>query len=211
MINQDVLNLNTFCEKQTNAVLNNIKIEDKQSIAACGDMMGIVSNPTMADTEYPLIADKITTKEGYIKAKTAKNFKILKAMRNLKDKLENIVLLKKEGSPNITLFNTNLDNAQSIEEVQDDQKYPEYQNFIPTRTPILKVTLDINLLKTMVDYLAKFDTRDNPVVDISLYGSEDAIKFECIIPDTKEFTGIMMPMEQPKSEEKTESTEGVIA
>lgn len=192
MINQDVLNLNVFCN-ETNPVLKYIKIEEKQSIAANGNLLGIVSNPADNDAEYPLINGKETLKETYISAKTAKNFKMLKSKNR---RYEKVVLLKKEEINNaITLFNTNLDSAQSVDEVLDIQSYPEYQKIIPTEEPIVEIEFDIRELKKMVDYLAKFDTREWPIAKLSLYGTEKPMKLECTIPDVKNFTGLIMPLE----------------
>lgn len=195
MINQDVLNLNVFCN-ETNTVLRYIKIEEKQSIAANGNLLGIVSNPTNNDADYPLCDGKETLKETYVSAKTAKNFKMLKSKNK---RLENIVLLKKEGIADaITLFNTNLDSAQSVDEVLDIQSYPEYQKIIPTEDPVITIDFDIRELKKMVDYLAKFDTREWPMAKLTLYGVDKAMKVECVIPNTKQFTGLVMPLEISK-------------
>ena len=195
MINQDVLNLNVFCN-DSNPVLKYIRVEEKQSMAANGNLLGIVSNPVGNDADYPLCDGKETLKETYISNKTAKNFKMLKTKTSLKGRLENIVLLKKEGIANaITLYNTNLDSAQSVDEVLDIQSYPEYTQIIPTEEPVITIDFDIRELKKMVDYLAKFDTREWPIAKLSLYGTEKAMKVECTIPDVKNFTGLIMPME----------------
>lgn len=191
MINQDVLNLNVFCGDRD--ILNTINVKEKESCATNGDMMGMVSNPTNDDSEYPTHESKEFVKEARIKAKTAKNFKILKA--KYKKNLENIVLLKKENSDNVILYNTNLETAQSVEEIQEAGTYPDIKECMPSGEPRVEITLNINYLKAMMDYLSKFDTRKLPVVKMSVYNKNAAVKFECAIPNQKQFTGLVMPTE----------------
>jgi len=128
---------------------------------------------------------------------------IKKVLGNLKENkdlpiLENCFLTHtKNDKTQIQFTTTDLKNENNVLSKTIDEKFPDYEKIIPPERGI-KITLDLKILKKVIDVLNKMDLADinNNSAEIFITNSNKPILIKTKTKQEQEVRAVIMPIRQ---------------
>jgi hypothetical protein len=97
------------------------------------------------------------------------------------------------------LFVNSLDSIQSFKSDLTGM-FPCYQAVIPTEKPIAEVALDARYLESLAKYVREHGDDRVPVLRLTLYGSDKAIRIDARTPDSQDILALLMPVRASASD-----------
>lgn len=199
MLNRNNLKVAEFAGgKEFRYAQDAMLVTDKATIATNGHYLVWVSVPAQHKAQdFPVIdhAPEVTDEHPPFLLGREDAGKIIKA------------LPRKHRIPILTCAGVVVKGTQPIVEVTDldcpqvfrprppEGKFPEWEKVMPKEEPVAQFAVNAAHLAKLAKFAAEVDNADKPVVVISFYGPDKAIRLECADKDGEQgMTALLMPI-----------------
>lgn len=199
MLNKHNLKVAEFVSNEKSRyTLDAILVTDKATVATNGHYLVWVSVPAQHKAkDFPVIdhAPQVTDEHPPFLLGREDAAKILKALPRKPSTpiLECAGVVVKGTQPIVEV--TDLDCPQVFRPRPPEGKFPEWENVMPKEEPVAQFAVNAAWLAKLAKFAAEVDSGDNPMVVISFWGPDEAIRLECADRDGEQgMTALLMPV-----------------
>lgn len=194
------------CGESHRAELSGVLFKKDRTIATDSTVLVQVENPTdMAELvkELPELPDKSKplinfAKTGYIIPKKS----VLKVLSNLKNEtgvmtiLRNCWFLQPKQIGSSVIATTDLDKTDLVMTRPIEGQYPDVSQLLKPATAKMKVLINLDKLKQVIDILDKMNLGKNPAVEISIEEAEKPVRMTAKTLEGQNIVALVMPLKR---------------
>jgi len=194
LVNKKALVLREVLEKR-NDILGNLYVTKEKVVATDSKMVLELKNPDQKLTkDFPQLSNLNSTEKPCLLSPQT----LAKIEKNLPKKtslpiIENFII--GENEKDINIFTTDLENSVIISQKRVEGDYPEIEKYYPQSEPILKIILNVNLLKKLTKVIEKLSNVEHLGIEFSFFSSHSPVVINYASNETK-IKGMLLPMKK---------------